>query len=456
MFTQRFTSRMHASAHRLTRTLLSVLAFTALLLPGISVASDEVNLRVNLATPVMEAERSHKAFIKISLEGFKQESDQERIPANIAIVLDKSGSMQGDKIRQAREAAIMAIRRLNAQDIVSVVSYDSRVQVVVPATRVSDKQQIFSAIRNIPANGNTALFAGVSKGAQELRKFLDQNKVNRVILLSDGLANVGPSTPHELGQLGLSLAKEGMSVTTIGLGLGYNEDLMTQLAGYSDGNHAFVENAADLARIFQYEFGDVLSVVAQGVEIKIHCKNGVKPLRLLGREAEINGNRISTRLNQIYSEQEKFVILEVEVPAQTNDSELELVQVDVNYANLYSKRQHQLNNSISARFSTSEQAVKDAVDVETYESAAEQVYNEESRKAVELRDRGEIDAARSVLERSADYLSNLGQSLASPKLLEQQAEALLDAQELEDEREWNKKRKELKERQYKRSNQQSY
>lgn len=441
---------IQSAARRLLLPLLAVVV-------GLSSAqAREINLTTSLATPVMSADQSQKTFIKISLEGFKQEQSVERIPANIAIVLDKSGSMQGEKILQAREAAIMAINRLSDQDIVSVVSYDSRVQVVVPATRVSDKHQIARAIRNIHANGNTALFAGVSKGAQELRKFLDLNKVNRVILLSDGLANVGPSTPNELGQLGLSLAKEGMSVTTIGLGLGYNEDLMTQLAGYSDGNHAFVENAEDLASIFQYEFGDVLSVVAQGVNIEIHCKNGVRPLRILGREAQIRGNRITTRMNQLYSEQEKFIILEVEIPAQSETQNLEVADVGVSYTNLYSKQAQSLRNTVLASFSQSKKQVKEAVDVKTYEAAAEQVANEESRRAIELRDQGDIEAAKSVLKQNAIYLDNLGQSLASPKLLEQKAEALQDAEELESDQDWNKKRKELKERQYKRATQQSY
>lgn len=415
-----------------------------------------VELNINLATPVMEAEKAHSAFIKISLEGLKQQQEQDRIPANIAIVLDKSGSMQGEKLQRAKEAAVMAIKRLNGEDIVSVVSYDSRVNVIVPATKVTDKKQIFSAINQIRANGNTALFAGVSKGAKELRKFLDLNKVNRVILLSDGLANVGPSTPNELGSLGLSLAKEGMSVTTIGLGLGYNEDLMTQLAGFSDGNHAFVENAEDLAKVFQYEFGDVLSVVAQGVEIIIHCHNEVKPLRVLGRDADIRGNKVFTRLNQIYSEQEKFIILEVEVPQQRAETRLKLVDVGVTYTDLFSQKRESIERYATVSFSGSRQDVDEALDAETYESAAEQVANELNREAVELRDKGDIEGAKSILRRSADYLENLGESLASPKLLEQKAEALQDADDLSNQEEWNKKRKELKERQYKRATQQSY
>ncbi len=447
------------SLRQIRKVSMSLLASVAFALSPsfVSLAqAKQVGLNINLATPVMEAEQRHKAFIKISLEGIKQQQEQKRIPANIAVVLDKSGSMQGEKLLRAKEAAIMAIKRLNKLDIVSVVSYDSRVQIVVPATKVSDKKLIASAISDIQANGNTALFAGVSKGAQELRKFLDLNKVNRVILLSDGLANVGPSSPNELGKLGLSLAKEGMSVTTIGLGLGYNEDLMTQLAGFSDGNHAFVENAGDLSRIFQYEFGDVLSVVAQGVEIEIRCRNGVKPLRILGREADIIGNTVQTRLNQLYSEQEKFIILEVEVPEQVDNAEINLVDVNISYTDLFNKRTERLNSNVTAAFTRSQQEIDDAVDTETYEAAAEQVANEFNREAVELRDKGDIKAAKSILQKSADYLDNLGQTLASPKLIEQKEEALKDADELDNEQEWNKKRKELKERQYKRATQQSY
>lgn len=440
---------------------LGAFVIAALLVPVFQsqaqAASDrQVNLNINLATPVMEAQKTHTAFIKIALEGFKQEQAQARIPANIAIVLDKSGSMGGDKIRYAREAAIMAIGRLDERDIVSVVSYDSHVNVVVPATSVSEKSAIYNAIRKVQADGSTALFAGVSKGAQELRKFLDRNKVNRVILLSDGLANVGPQTPSELGQLGASLAKEGMSVTTIGLGLGYNEDLMTQLAGFSDGNHAFVENAEDLASIFQYEFGDVLSVVAQGVTIEIQCANGITPLRLLGRESEIIGNRVRTRLNQLYSEQEKFVILEVEVPAQQPDTHLQLANVNVTYDNLYTQQNHQLSGEAVVKFSQSKEEVQASLDTQAYESAVEQVANEISREAVEKRDSGDIAGAQKLLKQNADYLGEQGAALSSPKLMEQQAETLRDADELDDPREWNKKRKELKARQYQRSTQQKY
>ena len=416
----------------------------------------QISLNVDMGTPVMLAQKQQTAYIKVSLTGFEQEKEADRTPANIAIVIDKSGSMQGQKMKQAIEAAVMAVNILDSNDIVSIITYDTDVQVIVPATRVSDKYSIIRTLRTINANGSTALFAGVSKGAGEVRKFLAKNRVNRVILLSDGQANVGPSTPTELGQLGMSLGKESISVTTIGLGLGYNEDLMTQLAGYSDGNHAFVENANDLVKIFQYEFGDVMSVIAKDVNIIINCSQNVRPIRVLGRDAEIVGQRIHTKLNQLYSEQEKFVLIEVEVPPTAVGTAYDIASVDVSYENLLTQRKDKVSGASKVVFSASDDEIKKSTNVAVMEKAAEQVSTDVSKQAIELRDAGKIGEAKILLQKNTEYLKEKAASYNSPKIKKLEAESRQDATELEDEGQWNKKRKSLKARNYKRSKQQSY
>ncbi len=232
--------QQRTAAHT-TRALLLVLALT--LLPTAVAQAKQVKLDVALAQPTMLLCEQPKCenHLRIALKALRWTRASKRLPVNIAIVIDRSGSMQGDKIKHAREAALQAIDRLRDNDIVSIVAYDTSVEVLVPATKVSDREEIKGRIRAIKAHGSTALFAGVSKGAAEVRKFLDDKHVNRVILLSDGLANVGPSSPMELGQLGRSLIKEGVSVSTMGLGTGYNEDLMSKLAIESSGNHTFIE-----------------------------------------------------------------------------------------------------------------------------------------------------------------------------------------------------------------------
>ncbi|WP_211316827.1 vWA domain-containing protein [Arenicella xantha] len=417
--------------------------------------NQKVRVESGLATPVMEAGRMQNAYIRVSLTGYEMPDLAARAPLNVALVLDQSSSMSGDKIQRAKEAAILAVSKLSSNDVVSIITYDSTVNVLVPATRVTDKDRFYTAIESIRAAGSTALFAGTSKGAFEVRKYLDRERVNRVVLLSDGMANIGPDSPSALGQLGKSLAKEGMSVSTIGLGLGYNEDLMTQLANYSDGNHEFVENSADLARVFDKEFGDAMSVVAQNVQIEIICEDGVQPIRIVGRDGSIIGNRVVTSMNQLYSAQQNYVVLEVAVPASKAGQQRQVASVKVTYDNMANQQSETANNSIAATFTRSTQEVKQAIDKVAYESAIEQVANEQAAQAVELRDKGDIIGAQAALKSNAAFLDDAAGLIESPKLEQQSLESLEEVQVVGQQGSWNKNRKLLKEKNYKRSKQQS-
>ena len=415
----------------------------------------EVSLSTGLATPVMEADKAQNAYVRVALTGFEIDKSVERPQLNVAIVLDQSSSMSGEKIKRAKEAAIMAVSKLANDDIVSVVTYDSTVNVLIPATPAANKNRIYAAIEKIYARGNTALFAGTSKGAYEVRKYLSAERVNRVVLLSDGMANIGPHTPSELGALGRALAKDGMSVSTIGLGLGYNEDLMTQLANYSDGNHDFVENSADLARVFDREFGEAMSVVAQDLNIEIICDEGVTPLRIVGRDGEIIGQRVFTRLNQLYSAQENYVVLEVNVSPQKAGHTMQIADVKVSYDNMASKHRVGVSDIVSASFSESEQRVLEAIDQTVYEAAIEQVANEVANEAVILRDQGDVAGASRKLEENSGFLDRAADLISSPRLRQQSIESLEEAEAIKRDDEWNKTRKVLKEKTYKRSKQQS-
>lgn len=173
---------------------------------------------------------------------------------NLAVAFDCSGSMSGGKIVHARQAAQNALEQLGENDFFSLVIYNHSAQVLIPATRVTEsaKRELAAVIGSIPAGGGTALFSGVSLAADELRKAgNDPRGVRRLILLSDGQANVGPSSPAELGKLGSALVKEGITVSTVGIGSDYNEDLMTSLAQNSDGNFYFVARSSDLVPILR-------------------------------------------------------------------------------------------------------------------------------------------------------------------------------------------------------------
>ncbi|MCA9437325.1 MAG: VWA domain-containing protein, partial [Candidatus Omnitrophica bacterium] len=412
------------------KTLGGLVALLMTLAP-LAANAAQVQLEVALGNPVLLANEKQTTFVKVGLTGFAMQSNEDRPPVNVAIVLDRSGSMSGDKIERAKEAAKMAVDRLSPKDIVSIVTYDHTVNVLLPATKVTDKGYIKNEISKIQPGGNTALFAGVSKGAGEVRKFLEDNRVNRVILLSDGLANVGPSSPGELANLGESLAKEGMAVTTIGLGLGFNEDLMTQLAFKSEGNHYFVAEEAELAKVFNTEFGDVLSVVAQDVVVDIDCREGIRPIRILDREGNIDGQTVKVKLPQIYSNQQKYVLLEVEIPASEEGSTLPIANVSVSYNNMETKTSDDLSSSVSARFSGSRTVVKESVDKDVLVPAVRSIANIANEEAVRYRDEGKMEKAKEALISNQAYLQQQARELEAPTLFDDADENRQDAASLE-------------------------
>lgn len=437
---QRVSPNTAAWALIVTFTTLGVARFV---LDSDSRKSHQVQLRASISHPVLLGGTHQTAFVKVDLTGFRIDRESDRAPVNLALVIDKSGSMNGQKLEQAIEATVMAVDYLQPGDVVSVIAYDNQAHVLVPATEVTDKRTIQDRIRSLTAGGGTALYSGVVQGAGQLREFLDPERVNRVILLSDGQANNGPSSPAELGDLGASLIQDGISVTTVGIGLGYNEDLMTQLALRSDGNHNFVEDVSNLAAIFNQEFGDVLSVVAQDVRVTIDCAEGIRPVRVLGRPAEIDGRQVTVSLNQLYSEQEKYIVLEVETDPSIAGDEVEIARVSTSYANMLTHAADELYATVAARITNSEEIVQENIAKAPMVAAVEQqgILNEE--KAIALRDAGKIEEAEQVLKDNAAYVQRNAELFGDDRLKADADKSRQAAVSLEP-AEWNQQRKAMR------------
>jgi Ca-activated chloride channel homolog len=250
-----------------------------------------------------------EVVVKIDLSAIAEKKKLHRTPLNLAVVIDRSGSMTGAKLEKTKQAAMQLVDRLAPNDIFSLVIFSDEAQVLVPAQRVEDKDDLKEKIESIEAGGSTALYAGVKSGADQLEEYLSSKRINRVILLSDGLANVGPSTPRDLRRFGSSVAERGISVTTIGVGDDYNEDLMAGLAEASDANYYYVQDTEKLPQIFAKELGEMLSVAARNVRIEIICPAGVKPLGFIGRAEKFTDQKATVNLSQFTTGQNRYLFL---------------------------------------------------------------------------------------------------------------------------------------------------
>jgi len=426
----------------------------------------EVKVEADLGQGVIAANKRGTVYLRLSLKGLAAEKRGKRTPINAAIVIDRSGSMMGNRIDAAKEGARVALKRLSSDDKIALVAYNHGVDVLSPAAPLRDAaDRLTKAIDGLEAGGTTALYAGVKEGGRQVEEFLADNGVNRVVLLSDGLANVGPSRPSDLADLGRSLAAKGISVSTIGLGLDYNEDLMQRLAAASDGNHAFVERPSDLAEIFDREFGDALAVSARDITIIIECKSGFTPKRILGRDGSIEGDKVTLKLNQLQALNERYVVIEMEGADTHGEGAADVADVRVTYTDLDSGKAAEAQAKPTVRFSSNAKEIDDSLNKTVMSQVTQQIATEQSEKAVELRDKGDIAGARKVLEDNALYLKQSRDTYSSGaapaatssiKGLSDLEKQSVEAANNLDEEAWGRTRKSMRSNQHKAKVQQAY
>ncbi len=445
------TSRDASPQRRTRRSALVGAAICALLvgISGIAVAAAPITLDASLDTQLLPANVAHKSYLRIALRGGDVDTTRDRAPMNVAIVLDKSSSMAGAKIARAKDAALAALDELRPNDIVSVVAYDNTVRVLVPATKASDRAVIERGINQLSAGGSTALFGGTSKGAAEVRKFFEAGRVNRVVLLSDGRANIGPSSPGELARLGRSLRREGISVTTVGLGLDYNEDLMVSLASTSGGQHAFVEHPRQLTTLFKKGFGSLASIVAKEAVVTITLKDGFRPVRALSEGVEIQGNRVSLQIAQLYSAATEEFVVELQSKDLTGKSAA-VADIAVSFHNVGTGAADTLAATVSAGLTEDMAAVTGSANRKVKVLVAEQLATQRNEQAMALRDNGRIAEARQLLKDNARYLDEQGNLWKAPGLMKDGVDNDADASNLEGEA-WNQRRKKMKHRNFKKT-----
>jgi len=208
-----------------------------------------------------------------------------RTPLDIALVIDRSGSMSGQPLGTAKECAVRIVKGLRRDDRISIVTFDDEINIVQALTAVGDAKDIEARVRSIQSGGSTNLFGGWEEGAKQLAPFIKKDRIARVILLSDGQANQGLINEGEIFTHVSKLAGTGITTSTIGLGHGFNESLLAGMAKSGEGVANFGQTPEDLDEAFEQQFAILSNTFLRQVEIKIQGGSDVK-VRLVGEILE--------------------------------------------------------------------------------------------------------------------------------------------------------------------------
>jgi Ca-activated chloride channel family protein len=271
---------------------------------------------------------------------------------NLSLVLDRSGSMEGEKMSRAREATCYAIDQLLPADRLSVVIFDNVVEVLIPSQLAANKAQLKAYLSEVYARNSTALHEAWVRGGLQVSEHLTEGAINRVVLITDGLANEGlTNTDHIVSQV-KGLAERQVSTSTIGIGDDFNEDLLIPMATAGGGNSWHVKTADDMQRIFAVELEGLVAQVAHTVTLGLIPADGVRLSDVLN-DFEMNETG-RYRLPNLQAGSPLEVVLQLRVPAQAAGTRLRLVDLRLGYTPQEMKSAEVVKHALEIEFAPEE------------------------------------------------------------------------------------------------------
>jgi anti-anti-sigma factor len=379
--------------------------------------------------PTVPRAQERRLHLLVRIETWPEEGGEERKPLNVAVVIDKSGSMAGDKLERTKDAACLLVDELGPQDVMSVVTYAGTVEVPVPPSAVTDKEAITVAIRGITAGGTTNLSGGWLKGLSLLGEREGEKFLHRTLLLTDGIANRGVIDDDELVEIARQHRSRGLTTTTIGFGTDFNEQLLGAVAREGGGRFHYVGSPDEAPDVFLDEFGELARVFGQNLEVRIDPAPGVGGPDILGEQNIRHDQRAATvLLGDLRERDRKQALAVLTIPGALEPGEPEIATVHVAYDAVrgnIGRRQHVLPVTVEV---TQEKGGKPEPDPEVVLEVVLHEIGCMKREAMRRMDTFDLDGAQAWLQRALRLVTR--HTVFTSEVLDREGKALKRTQEL--------------------------
>ena len=222
------------------------------------------------------------------------------LPLNIALVIDCSGSMQQqNKLETVKASALSILDRLRPGDRFALVTYSQTAEVRIPSTAMEDLSEAHSIIMGLEPGGGTNLGEGLQTGYDQLRRYAGPATLNRVFLLSDGLANTGVTASDQLSEIAATEAAGNISLSTFGVGVEFNEQLMADLSEFGHGMYYFIEEAPMIQEALTKEFLAARTVIARDVQFTLQLDPGFEVEKVFANSYQIDGSTVRIQMGDL-------------------------------------------------------------------------------------------------------------------------------------------------------------
>lgn len=281
---------------------------------GTFTAGTTLQVEGRLGNAFLAKGTSSKTFLLLDVHPGQTTAVAKPVEGHLAIVIDRSGSMTGDRLPKARAAAKAAVDKLNLGDRVSVISFDATTRVDVPMVEVtvSNRQQIKDSIDRISLGGETCISCAISSALTELSQSV--GLADRMIVLSDGQPTAGVREESGFFPVAKLARDASVGITTIGVGTTYNHKIMGAIALASGGNHYFIEDPSSLEKAFLVEADKLKATIALAATATITLAEGVNLERVYDRSFERQGNQIKVQLGNFSVGDTRTILIELSVP----------------------------------------------------------------------------------------------------------------------------------------------